>query len=162
VNWGSWLLWGFVGTVVLTSIMAGSQGARLTRMNIPYMLGTMFTPNRDRAKLIGFAVHLMNGWLFSLIYVAAFQAWGGATWWRGALIGFVHATFVLTAGMRLLPGLHPRMASEQHGPTVTRQLEPPGFLALNYGYRTPIFTVLAHMVFGAILGGFYKFTPLSR
>ncbi len=162
MNWGSWLLWGFVGTVVLTSIMAGSQGAGLTRMNIPYMLGTMFTPNRDRAKLIGFAVHLVNGWLFSLIYVAAFHAWGGATWWRGALIGFVHAAFVLTAGMRLMPGLHPRMASEQQGPTVTRQLEPPGFLALNYGYRTPAFALLAHLVFGAILGGFYRFTPVSR
>ena len=28
-------------------------GVGLTRMNIPYMLGTMFTRNRDRAKVIG-------------------------------------------------------------------------------------------------------------
>jgi hypothetical protein len=58
--------------------------------------------------------------------------------------------------MRLLPGLHPRMASEQHGPTVARQLEPPGFLALNYGMRTPISVVLSHIVFGMILGGYYR------
>jgi len=32
----------------------------------------------------------------------------------------------------MLPGLHLRMASEQRGPEPTRQLEPPGFLALNY------------------------------
>lgn len=157
MNVPSWLLWGFVGTIVLTTIMAGSQGMRLTRMNLPYMLGTMFTPSRDRAKLVGFIVHLFNGWLFSLLYVAAFHALDRATWWLGAIIGLVHAAFVLTAGMRIVPGLHPRMASEQRGPTVTRQLEPPGFLALNYGVRTPIFLVLAHLVFGAIVGAFYSF-----
>ncbi len=151
----SWLLWGFVGTIVLTTLMAGSQGLRLTRMNIPYMLGTMFTPSRDRAKLVGFIVHLVNGWIFALLYVIAFHSLGLATWWLGGLIGLVHAAFVLTAGMRILPGLHPRMASEQHGPTVTRQLEPPGFLALNYGVRTPVTVVVAHLLYGAILGGFY-------
>lgn len=159
MNWGSWLLWGFVGTVVLTTLMAGSQGMRLTRMNLPYMLGTIFTPNRDRAKLIGFGVHLINGWLFSLVYVAAFHAWGRATWWMGAAVGFVQAAFVLTAGMRLMPGMHPRMASEQQGPSVMRQLEPPGFLALNYGYQTPVTVLIAHLAFGMILGAFYTPAP---
>jgi hypothetical protein len=83
MNWGSWLLWGFVATLALTTVMAASQGLRFTRMNIPYMLGAMFTPSRDRAKLIGFGVHLVNGWLFSLAYVAAFHSWGRATWWAG-------------------------------------------------------------------------------
>ena len=156
MNWGSWLLWGFVATLVLTTIMAGSQGLRLTRMSIPYMLGAMFTPSRDRAKLIGLGVHVLNGWMFSLLYVAAFHSWGVATWWAGAAIGFVHAAVVLTLGMRLLPGLHPRMASEQQGPTVMRQLEPPGFLALNYGYETPVAVLIAHLAYGAILGAFYS------
>src|SRR5207249_576044 len=136
MNWESWLLWGFVSTVVLECILAGSQGLGVTRMSIPYLLGTMFTPNRDRAKLIGILFHLVNGWLFALIYVAAFHAWGQATWWLGALTGLVHAAFVLTAGMALLPAMHPRMANEQQGPTVVRQLEPPGFLALHYGMQT--------------------------
>jgi hypothetical protein len=156
MNWDSWLLWGFVATVVLTAILAGSQGLGLTRMNIPYLLGTLVTPDRDRAKLVGFLIHLVNGWLFSLLYVAAFHAWGLATWWLGALTGLVHAAFVLTAGLPALPSLHPRMANEQQGPTVVRQLEPPGFLALHYGIRTPISVLVAHMVFGAILGGFYS------
>jgi hypothetical protein len=156
MTWGSWALWGFVATVVLTTLMAASQGLGLTRMNIPYMLGTMFTPNRDRAKLVGFGVHMVDGWLFSLPYVLAFEAWHEATWWRGAIIGVVHAAFVLTVLMYIMPGLHPRMASEQHGPTVARQLEPPGFLALNYGSRTPISVVVSHAIFGAILGTFYR------
>ena len=155
MNWGSWLLWGFVATLILTTIMAGSQGLRLTRMNLPYMLGAIFTPSRDRAKLIGLGVHVVNGWLFSLLYVAAFHAWDRATWWAGAAIGLVHVAFVLTAGMRLLPGLHPRMATERQGPTVMRQLEPPGFLALNYGYQTPLSMLIAHLAYGVILGSFY-------
>ena len=57
MNWSSWLLRGFVATLVLTTIMAGSQGLRLTRMNLPYKLGAMFTPNRDRAKLVGLGVY---------------------------------------------------------------------------------------------------------
>lgn len=157
MNWPSWLLWGFVSTVVLTSIMAGSQGLGMTRMNIPYLLGTIFTPDRDRAKLYGVLFHFVNGWLFSLIYIAAFHAWEMATWWLGALTGLIHAGFVLTVGMSILPGMHPRMANEQYGPTVVRQLEPPGILALHYGIRTPVSVLIAHVVFGAILGGFYSF-----
>ena len=156
MNWTDWLLWSFVATLALTSVMAGSQGLRLTRMSLPYMLGSIFTPNRERAKLIGFGVHLVNGWIFSLAYLAAFHSWGRATWWAGAAIGLVHAIFVLTVGVSLLPSLHPRMASEDKGPTVTRQLEPPGFLALNYGYQTPVSVVLAHLIYGSILGGFYS------
>ena len=155
MNVASWLLWGFVATLLLTTLMSASQGLRFTRMNIPYMLGAIFTPSRDRAKLIGFVFHLANGWMFSLLYVAIFQSVGKATWWLGALIGLVHSAFVLTAGMRIMPGMHPRMASEAQGPTVMRQLEPPGFLALNYGVRTPISVVVAHVVFGIILGAVY-------
>jgi hypothetical protein len=44
------------------------------------------------------------------------------------------------------------MASEYEGPIRGRRLQPPGFLALNYGYRTPLTTILAHAVYGLILG----------
>jgi uncharacterized membrane protein YagU involved in acid resistance len=156
MNWPSWLVWAFVGTVVLTTLMAGSQGVGMTRMNIPYLLGTMLTPNRDRAKVLGIGLHLFNGWIVALLYIAAFHLWGGPTWWKGALIGFVHSAFVLTAVMPAMPGLHPRMASEQRGPTVVRQLEPPGFLGLHYGVHTPISVVLSHVAFGIVLGVFCR------
>jgi uncharacterized membrane protein YagU involved in acid resistance len=156
VNWSDSLLWGFVGTVFLTGIMSASQGLGLTRMNLPFMLGTMFTSNRDRAKLVGFGVHLLNGWVLAFVYAAAFQSWRLAAWWLGLGIGLAHGLFVLLAIMPLLPGLHPRMASERRGPEPTRQLEPPGFLALNYGRRTPLSVIVAHLVYGTILGAFYR------
>ena len=156
MNWTSWLLWGFIATLLLTTISAAAQGLGLTRMNLPYMLGTMVTANRDRARLYGFFVHLLSGWAFSLGYVFIFQALGVAGWWRGAIIGLLHGAFVLVVAVSLLPGLHPRMASEQSGPTAQRMLEPPGFLALNYGLPTPLALLLSHAVFGAILGAFYR------
>jgi uncharacterized membrane protein YagU involved in acid resistance len=123
-------------------------------MDIPFMLGTMFTEDRDKAKWIGILFHFFNGWGFAFIYAAAFWASGISTWWFGAAIGLVHVLFVLSVGMSILPSVHPRMASEQYGPEPTRQLEPPGFLALNYGKQTPIASIIAHMVYGGILGYF--------
>jgi uncharacterized membrane protein YagU involved in acid resistance len=156
MNVTSWLVWGFAATVVLTAIMASSQGLGLTRMNIPYLLGTMFTADRDRAKPLGVLVHVLIGWAFSFVYVEAFEVWGGPTWWKGAAIGLVHSAFVLAAGLPALPGLHPRMASETSGPTVVRQLEPPGFFGMHYGYRTPLSIVIAHLAFGIILGAMHR------
>src|SRR5207237_9973579 len=102
-------------------------------MNIPYMLGTIFTPSRDRAKFIGFFLHFLNGWIFSLIYVAAFHVIGRSTWWFGALIGLVQAVFVLTMALPILPALHRRMANAHYGPTVLRPPAPARFLGLHYG-----------------------------
>ena len=156
MNWGSWLLSGFVATLGLTTWLSASQGFGFTRMNMPYLIGTFFTAQREKAKIYGFAIHLINGWLFSILYVLIFEARQLATWWFGALLGLAHALVVLTVGMSLMPGLHPRMASEQHGPDANRQLEPPGFMALNYGLQTPVSVFVAHAAFGAILGSLYR------
>jgi hypothetical protein len=156
MNAGSWLIWGFGATVVLTILMALSQSLHLTRMNIPYMLGTIFTPDRDRALLYGIAIHLLNGWVIAFVYIAAFEHWGGPAWWKGASIGLVHSLFLLVT-MPVFSSFHPRMASETYGPSVSRQLEPPGMFALNYGIRTPVSIVLSHIVYGIILGSFYGY-----
>lgn len=155
MNWPSWMLWGFISTLLMTTMEAGAQALGLTRVDFPFMVGTIFTTDRDRAKIYGFLAHVLNGWAFSLLYVLAFEAWHQASWWRGALIGAVHALFVLLVVMSVMPGIHPRMASEQQGPTAARQLEPPGFLGLNYGVQTPLSIFLAHIVFGMVLGAFY-------
>ncbi|MCC6173922.1 MAG: hypothetical protein IT305_01355 [Chloroflexi bacterium] len=156
MNWRGALLWGFGATIVLTGLMSGSQSLGLSRMSLPYMLGTMFTRDRDRAKLVGFVAHVINGWIFAFVYAAIFESVHRASWWLGASIGLVHGSFVLLVGMPLIPAMHPRMASEEHGPTPTRQLEPPGTLALNYGRRTPVSALVAHAIYGGMLGTFYR------
>lgn len=155
LNLGAMLLWGFCATVVLTTTMALAQGLGISRMSLPLILGALFSSSRQRANLYGFALQMAIGWLFSGIYALLFEGWHRATWWMGALIGLVQALFVLAVLLPLLPHFHPRMASEDHGPDPTRQLEPPGFMAVNYGRHTPGVTILAHLLYGAILGGFY-------
>jgi hypothetical protein len=154
VDWAGWATFGFVATVVLTGIMVASQLLGLSRMDLPLMLGTIVVEDPDRARVVGFFIHLVNGQVFALLYAAAFALIGRATWWLGGLFGLVHGLAALIVIVPLLPGVHPRMASERSGPKLDTVLEPPGLLGLNYGRETPLVAVVAHITYGAILGGF--------
>jgi hypothetical protein len=154
VDWGGWATFGFAATVVLTTIMVAAQLAGFSRMDLPMMLGTMFVEDPDRARVVGFFIHLFNGQVFALMYTAAFALLGRATWWLGALFGLIHGLAALTLIVPFLPAVHPRMASEREGPDLRSVLEPPGLLGLNYGRETPAFALVAHVVFGTMLGIF--------
>jgi hypothetical protein len=148
------VLWGLIATVAMTTILHGSQGLGLSRLSFPFLLGTLFTNNRNRAVVVGFIMYVIGGWLFALLYFLFFASVGLATWWFGALLGFLHGLFLLVCVLPLLPYVHPRMASELDGPEHPYILEPPGFMGLNYGRRTPITTLLGQTVYGLIMGGF--------
>ena len=64
------LLWGLLATGLLTTLLRASQAFHLTRMDVPFLLGTMVTPDRNRAKIIGFIIHFINGWWMALLYAA--------------------------------------------------------------------------------------------
>ena len=153
---GYLVLWGLIATVAMTSILEGSRGLGFSRMSLPFLLGTFFIGSRRWALIVGFMIYTAGGWLFAFLYFLLFASVGIYTWWFGALAGFLHGIFLLVSGLPLLPFIHPRMASEYHGVTSIRQLEPPGFLALNYGYGTPVSTLLAQTLYGATLGGFLQ------
>jgi hypothetical protein len=78
--------------------------------------------------------------------------------WIGALAGFLHAVLLLALALPMLSYVHPRIASEFDGPDARKVLEPPGFLGLHYGYRTPLVLLVAQTAYGAILG--LGFAPL--
>lgn len=147
------LLWGLIATVAMTTILQGSQGLGLSRLSLPFLVGTVFTANRNRAVVVGFVAYVIGGWLFAMLYFLFFASIGRATWWLGALLGCVHGILLLVGALPLLSYAHPRMASEHDGPRRTYLLEPPGFFGLNYGRQTPVTTLLAQTVYGATLGG---------
>jgi len=152
--WGA-LAGGVVGTIVLTSGLRIAQELGLTRMDIPLLLGTVFTDNRSRASVIGYAVHFVNGLLFAVGYYAIFRAVDHAGWIFGAVLGVVHASFSGGALVTvLLPAVHPRMGTPWSDSEETPILEPPGFMLVNYGRRTAVWTLLVHVAYGAIVGGF--------
>jgi hypothetical protein len=152
--WGA-LVGGAVGTILLTSGLRVAQELGMTRMDIPLLLGTVFTDRRGQASVIGYAVHFANGLLFALGYYAIFRAVGHAGWLFGAALGLAHASLAAGALLTvLLPAVHPRMGSPWTDATETPLLEAPGFLLMNYGRRTAIWTLLGHVLYGAIVGGF--------
>jgi hypothetical protein len=152
VDWAGWALFGLLATAALTAVMIAAQLAGVTRLDLPLLLGTLVTEDPDRARFAGFFVHLGVGEVFALGYAATFALLGRATWWIGGLLGLVHAAIALTVLVPLLAGVHPRVASNRAGPASTAALEPPGLLGLNYGGRTPLVAVIAHVVYGAALG----------
>jgi len=152
VDWGGWALFGLLATTVLTCVMIAAQLAGLSRLDLPLLLGTIVTPDPDRAHLAGFFIHLAMGQIFALAYAGVFALLGLATWWLGALLGLLHATVALTILVPLLAGVHPRMASYRAGPSSNAVLEPPGLFGLNYGPQTPVAAVAAHLVYGIALG----------
>jgi hypothetical protein len=152
MDWQGWALFGLVATSVLTAVMIAAQMAGLTRLDLPLVLGTLVTPDPDKARVAGFFIHLAAGQCFALGYAAVFALLGSATWWIGALLGLLHVAIALTVILPLLPGIHPRMASTRAGPATTAVLEPPGLLGLNYGIQTPAVAAIAHVIYGAVLG----------
>lgn len=152
IDWAGWAVFGLLATTGLTAVMIAAQMAGLTRLDLPLVLGSILTADPDRARVAGFLMHLSIGQGFALGYAATFALLHQETWWLGALLGLLHATVALTVLLPLLPGVHPRMASERAGLASTSVLEPAGLLALNYGVQTPVVTVVAHLAYGILLG----------
>jgi hypothetical protein len=151
--WGA-LAGGFLGTLVLTTGLRTANELGLTRIDLPFLLGTALTGDRARAKAVGYLLHLVAGELFALVYYAIFAAIDTSGWLLGALFGLLHGIVSATALVNiLLPVVHPRMGSALTAADSSPLLEPPGFLLRNYGHGTPIATLVAHVAYGAIVGG---------
>jgi len=152
--WGA-IAGGFVGTLLLTTGLVAASELRLTRVDLPFLLGTMLVADRTRAKALGYLLHFVAGLIFALIYYAVFTAIDESGWLLGGMFGVLHGTFAATALVGiLLPVVHPRMGTSDTAADSSPLLEPPGFLMLNYGRSTPLVTVLVHVIYGTIVGGF--------
>jgi hypothetical protein len=158
VIWGA-VAGGFVGTLVLTTMLRAASEFGLTRIDIPFLLGTALTKDRVHAKAVGYALHFVFGLLFALAYYAIFVVIDSSGVLLGAALGLVHALFAATALVNiLLPVVHPRMGTGFDAAGSAPMLEPPGFLLRNYGRQTPLVTVIAHLAYGAIVGGFVSWS----
>jgi hypothetical protein len=154
VIWGA-IVGGLLGTVVLTTALRAASELGFTRIDLPFLLGTAVTEDRIRAKVVGYLLHFVFGVLFALGYYAVFAVVDFSGIVLGALLGLVHALFAGTALVNiLLPAVHPRMGTGFDAAGSAPLLEPPGFMLVNYGRQTPLATIVSHIVYGAIVGGF--------
>jgi hypothetical protein len=152
------MIGGLAGTFLLTTVLRSASELRLTRIDLPFLLGTAVTADRQRAKLVGYLLHFVAGLLFSLAYFVGFVGLGRAGWLLGVGFGIIHGLFAMTALVNiLLPVVHPRMGSPLSSVESVALLEAPGFMMLNYGRATPVVNLVAHAVYGSIVGGFVSF-----
>jgi hypothetical protein len=150
---------GLIATVVMTTLMQGSLELGFSRLSMPLLVGTIFSGHRSLAVILGFIFYFLGGVLFAFIYLFLFSVIGTTHWLAGLVIGAFHGLFFLVVVLPVLPYLHPRMATEYDGPSVLRRLEPPGFMGLNYGYRTPLTTLVGHASYGLMMALFIPLIP---
>ena len=150
---GSAIAAGFVGTLVMTTIIRAASELGLTRMDLALLLGTAVTENRRKARAIGYVFHFVVGIGFAVAYGEFFAIIGQAAWWIGALLGALHAIFDGTVLVNvLLPVVHPRIGTPDTAANEIALIEPPGFLMLNYGRSTFLVMLVAHVAYGAVVG----------
>jgi hypothetical protein len=155
VSWLGALAGGLLGTVILTTVLRSASELGLTRVDLPFLLGTAVTDDRTRAKVLGYLAHFGFGLLFASGYYLIFLTIDASGWLLGAILGLVHGLFAGTALVNiLLPLVHPRMGRPWTDARSTPLLETPGFMMLNYGPSTPVVSTIAHVLYGAIVGGF--------
>jgi hypothetical protein len=146
---------GVIGTFVLTTVLRAASELGLTRVDLPFLLGTAVTEDRARAKAIGYVAHFGVGALGALGYYLVFLAIDSSGWLLGAALGFAHGVFSATAVVNiLLPVVHPRMGKPWTDASSSPLIEAPSFLMLNYGPATPLVSTIAHILYGAMVGGF--------
>jgi uncharacterized membrane protein YagU involved in acid resistance len=134
-------------------VMRAASELGWTRMDLPFLLGTAVSEDRVHAKLIGYALHFVFGLVFALSYWAVFATLDQSGALLGAVLGLVHALFAGTALVNIvLPVVHPRMGTGFDAAGSSPLLEPPGFMLANYGRRTMLAMIAAHVAYGAIVG----------
>ncbi len=147
------ILWGAIATAAMTGLMQGAQGMGLSRLSIPFMVGTIFSGDRRIATVVGVAVYFVGGWIFAFFYFLILTSLSLLTWWAGGLVCLLHGLLLLVAALPLFPLIHPRMTSDFDAPVARPVLEPPGFLGLHYGAGTPATMLVAQGIYGVLIGG---------
>jgi hypothetical protein len=144
---------GFVGTLLMTTILRGASEMGLTRIDFALLLGTTVSENRRKARAVGYVFHFIIGILFALAYAQFFAIVGRSGWALGALLGALQAIFNGTVLVNvLLPVVHPRIGTPETAANEIALIEPPGFLMLNYGRSSFAVMLAAHIVYGAVVG----------
>lgn len=137
---------GVVGTIVITIVMRMAPQMGMPKMDIVGMLGSMFSPEGNRT--LGWAMHLMMGVVFALIYALLWSAGVGnvGLLW-GAIFGAAHW---LVAGA-MMGGMGMMHAGVKAG-----TMEAPGVFMLNNGGMMAFMGgLIGHVIFGLVVALVY-------
>ena len=144
---------GFVGAIAMLGVIYMGLASGMTSMNLLRTLGTMAVPKASNPVIygIGLMMHLMMGAGFGLVHAGLLHAVDpaseGAAAAYGALFGGVHGVIVALTMPVILTMMHPLVRSGD--------LPEPGVALTRLGKMTPVGIVMAHVVFGLVVGAIY-------
>jgi hypothetical protein len=137
---------GIVGTLAMSALMAMAPVMGLPKMDIVSMVGSMFgRTNRS----LGWAIHLMMGVMFALIYASLWSfGIGSPTIGAAAVFGAAH-WFFAGMGMSMVPILHAGIRSGQ--------MAAPGLWMMNRGgFLSFVGGLMGHVVFAITVALVYN------
>ena len=118
--WGA-VAGGFVGTLVLTTALRAASELGLTRMDLPFLLGTAFTADRTRPRRSATSCTSSRGRLRARLLRRLRRHRPQRLVRSGPLFGLLHGLFAGTALMNiLLPAVHPRMGTSSSAADAAR------------------------------------------
>ncbi len=144
---------GAIGAMAMLVVIYGGRAMGMTKMDLLRTLGTMVQPKGSTNVVygIGLMMHLMMGAAFGLLHTGLLHAFDptstGAATGLGILIGAVHG-MIVTGGM-------PIMLRMGHPLVKDGTIDDPGPAMTGFGKMTPIGMVMAHVVYGIVVGAIY-------
>jgi len=138
---------GIVATLVFDIWALFARAIGITSMKVENALGSIFTEGRGMTSL-GLIIHFVFGMGIALLYAAIFEQTSISNGpIAGVVIGFLHGIIIGVIVMPMMGILHPAMRAGK--------VEIPGFFAINKGSASPIYIVIGHLIFGAVIGTIY-------
>ena len=118
----------------------------LPRLDLPALLGALFAGEAATLSSLGVVMHLAVGAALALFYVYGDvgEFLPGPSWLQGMVYGVAVWVVTMVALMPLIPYVD-RVLGQGRAPT-------PGFFMLTVGIWAPLQALIAHLIFGAIMG----------
>ncbi len=136
---------GLAATLVLTLALAAGPAIGAPPLNLPLWDGTLFTLNLTLAVGFGYLVHFAVGVVLASLYVQVVAPRLTAEpWLKGAIFGTMVWAALLLIGLPLFDALDPLVANGL--------MAAPGVAALGLGVAAPPMLLVAHLLYGAVLG----------
>jgi hypothetical protein len=133
---------GIVATIVFTMVLVMAPRMGMPKMDIVSLLGSMFSTKAN--PVLGWALHLMMGVVFALVYAFLWSlGFGVATWGIGLIFGAIH-WLIVGMVMGMIPMVHVGIKSGA--------VKAPGLWMINNGGVMAFMGgLVGHMIFGAVL-----------
>ncbi len=139
------LLAGLAGTAALTLILAWGPTVGAPPLNLPLWDGTFLTLNLGWAIALGYLAHFAIGSGLALLYQRRVRTlWRVEPWLSGAVYGAWVWLALMLVGLPLFDVLDPLVSDGL--------LTAPGLFALGLGITAPVMLLVAHLVFGGLVG----------